>query len=78
MGKGGKGTLDCASSLLIARASRPFCTPSRAGSTIWGDVEASRFRKLLLPRLFEVDPSLDTELALDELLDPELVLRSPI
>lgn len=77
----GMHTLDCTSSLFTARASNPFCTPSKAGSISFGeDVEANKFRRLLLPRLFEAEPSLDPEdeeETLDEELDPEEILLLP-
>jgi len=65
----------------MARASNPFCTPSKAGSIFFGEeVEANKFRRLLLPRLFEAELSLDLddeEETLDEELDPEEILLLP-
>ena len=69
-------------SLFMARTSNPLCTPSKAGSISLGEeVEANKFLRLLLPRLFEAEPSLDPEeeeeTVDEELDDPDETLRSP-
>jgi len=51
----------------MVKASRPFWTPSKATSRGFGDVEAIRFRRLLLPKLLDAELTLvDSEEDVDD------------